>query len=82
MENECKFCCNNPVKRIGYIISQNQKWAIRLQKVEEIFTLEIGKDGSDKSFIKKINYCPFCGRNLNEKGGKADVQTAKQKKDK
>lgn len=64
MENECNFCCDERIKRIGYTISPNQKWIMILRKIDDAFVLMIEKDGSCKEFGKKINFCPFCGRKL------------------
>lgn len=65
--NECKFCCNEPRKRILYTVSPNQKWVMSLKKIDNNFVLAIEKIGSCKSLGKKIRFCPFCGRKLNDK---------------
>lgn len=65
MENECKFCGKRPLSRVSYAISTNQKWHMSLKKIEGSFMLAIEKLGSDKMYGKRIRYCPFCGRKLN-----------------
>lgn len=70
MENECKFCGKKPLLRVAYTISTNQKWHMSLKEIDGNFILAIEKYGSDKMYGKRIRYCPFCGRKLDEKGDK------------
>ncbi len=74
MDKECKFCGERPLLRVSYFISTNQKWSMSLKEIEGNFILAIEKTGSDKMYGKRIRYCPFCGRKLDEKGD-ADNET-------
>lgn len=72
MKNECDFCGKIPLSRVAYTISTNQKWHMRLIEFEGDYILAIEKTGSDKIYGKRIRYCPFCGRKLDEKGDRND----------
>lgn len=72
MKNECDFCGKRPLLRVSYAISTNQKWHISLKEIEGNYILAIEKTGSDKMYGKRIRFCPFCGRKLDEKGDRND----------
>jgi hypothetical protein len=58
MSKECKYCQDD-----GYIV---EKKDVRIFLDNEYLCYEYNKGNIGGQGVKKINYCPMCGRKLKE----------------